>query len=126
MGGLTPWSKNLIANPITIHFIHRGLAYIVLASITLWWFASRNIQYNKLFSSLRTALLVLVWMQVILGILTLLNATYTNRLVVLGVSHQFTGMSLLMCMVAMLFIVKKKSTEPTLATTEINKAYVSI
>jgi len=43
-----------------------------------------------------------------LGILTVLNATYTNRLVWLGVSHQFTGMLLVIVITGLLFVVRRK------------------
>ena len=52
--------------------------------------------------------ILLLAVQIVLGILTLLNATYTNRLVWLGVSHQFTAMLLLMLVTALLFVVRKK------------------
>jgi heme A synthase len=52
--------------------------------------------------------MLLVLLQVLLGILTVLNATYPNRLVVLGVSHQFVAMVLLMIIVSLLFVVRKK------------------
>ena len=105
---LSPFTKNLVANPITIHFIHRGLAYLLTILIGIWWYRSRAVINKKLFSRLRTTVLLLVLLQVLLGILTLLNATYPNRLVVLGVSHQFVAMVLLMIIVSLLFIVRKK------------------
>ena len=105
---LSPFTKNLVANPITIHFIHRGLAYLLTILIGIWWYRSRVVINKKLFSRLRTTVLSLVLLQVLLGILTVLNATYPNRLVVLGVSHQFVAMVLLMIIVALLFIVRKK------------------
>ncbi|MBL7701404.1 MAG: COX15/CtaA family protein [Ferruginibacter sp.] len=108
MAELSPFAKNLVANPIMIHFIHRGLAYLLLLLIGLWWFKSKPVANNKLFNRLRMALVLLVLLQAVLGISTVLNATYPNRLVMLGVSHQFVAMILLMVMVALLFIVKKK------------------
>ncbi len=107
---LSPLTKNLVANPITIHFIHRGLAYLLLVLIGIWWFTSRTVRNNKLFTKLRFIVLVMVLLQVLLGIFTLLNATYPNRLVVLGVSHQFFAMLLLMIIVTLLFVVRKKQT----------------
>jgi cytochrome c oxidase assembly protein subunit 15 len=107
---LSPFSKNLLDNKITIHFIHRGLAYLLFGLITYWYFAAAVIKNHPLFSWLRSSLMVLVSLQVLLGILTVLNATYPNRLVFLGVSHQFTGMLLLMCVVAILFVLKRKYT----------------
>ena len=104
---LVPSAKNLVYNPIAIHFIHRGLAYLLLCMIFTWWLKAKTIKENRLFRRLRLSLLLLVVLQVILGILTVLNATYPNRLVWLGVSHQFTAMLLVMAVVCLLFVVKK-------------------
>lgn len=108
MNELSPWAKNLVSNNIAIHFIHRALAYILFVLIIYWWFASRLVEGNKLFTILRNGVLLLVILQVILGICTVLNATYSNRLVLLGVSHQFTAMLLLICIVSLLFMLKRK------------------
>ena len=105
---LTPAIKNIFYNPLAIHFIHRGLAYLLFAAVMFWWTKSKAVQYNKLFSKLRLGFILLITVQIVLGILTLLNATYTNRLVWLGVSHQFTAMLLLMLITALLFVVRKK------------------
>lgn len=105
---LSPFTKNLVANPVAIHFIHRGLAYLLVLLIGTWWFMSKNISGKKLFSKLRLSVLLLVLVQLVLGILTVLNATYPGRLVILGVSHQFVAMVLLMVIVLLIFIVRKK------------------
>jgi len=100
--------KNWVSNPIAIHFIHRGLAYLLVVLAGIWWFRSRALANNKLFNRLSITLVMLVCLQVLLGILTVLNATYPNRLVILGVSHQFVAMILLMVLVTLLFVVRKK------------------
>jgi heme a synthase len=105
---LSPFTKNLVANPITIHFIHRGLAYLLTVLICIWWYRSGAVVNKKLFSRLRLIIVLLVLLQVMLGILTVLNATSPNRLVLLGVSHQFIAMVLLMIIVSLLFVVRKK------------------
>lgn len=105
---LSPAIKNFIDNPITIHFIHRGLAYLLVVLIGIWWFKSGAVSGNKLFSRLRLILMLLVLLQAVLGILTVLNATYPGRLVVLGVSHQFIAMALLMVIICLIYIVRKK------------------
>jgi cytochrome c oxidase assembly protein subunit 15 len=104
----SPFIKNLVANPITIHFIHRGLAYLLIILIGIWWYKSRLVANKKLFGRLRITVMLLVLLQVLLGILTVLNATYPDRLVLLGVSHQFVAMVLLMIIVSLLFVVRKK------------------
>lgn len=101
-----PLVTNFVYNPLTIHFIHRGLAYLLFGLIITWFWKSSIVRENRLFSQLRKALLLLVCIQVILGILTLLNATYSNRLVWLGVAHQFTAMLLVMVVVALLYVVR--------------------
>ena len=105
---LSPFTKNLVANPITIHFIHRGLAYLLTILIAIWWYRSKKVLNKKLFNRLRITVMSLVLLQVLLGVLTVLNATYPNRRVVLGVSHQFVAMVLLMIIVSLLFVVRKK------------------
>ena len=107
---LSPFYKNLINNPIAIHFIHRGLAYVLVVLICMWWFRSRIIKNKKLFSRLRFALVLLILLQALLGIFTVLNGTTKDLLVILGVSHQFVAMILVMVIVALLFTVRKKDT----------------
>ena len=107
IGELSPAVKNIFYNPLTVHFIHRGLAYLLFVLILVWWFKSNKIKGNSLFSRLRLSFLLLAILQVLLGILTVMNAAYTNRLVWLGVSHQFTAMILMMVMVGLLFMVKR-------------------
>jgi cytochrome c oxidase assembly protein subunit 15 len=110
IGELTPAIRNIFYNPLMVHFIHRGLAYLLFVLVLVWWFKSKNIRGNVLFSRLRSGFMLLILLQVLLGILTVINATYTNRLVWLGVSHQFTAMIVMMVMVSLLFITKKRST----------------
>ena len=108
MNELSPWASNLVNNNITVHFIHRGLAYVLFALVCYWWFKAKVVTGNTLFNRLRFTLLALVTAQVVLGILTVLNATINHRLVVLGVLHQFTAMLLLMCVTALLYVLRKK------------------
>lgn len=105
---LMPFYKNLVNNNITVQFIHRGLAYILLISAFVWWFKSFSIKTNKLFSFLRNAFIVVLIIQVLLGIFTLLNATFPSRLVWFGIAHQFAGMLLLITTVSLLFVVRRK------------------
>lgn len=108
MNELSPWSKNLISNNITIHFIHRGLAYLLFLLICFWWVTAKHFAENKLFGLLRSSLILLILAQVIIGIITVINATHNNRLVVFGVLHQFTAMLLLMNVTALLYLVRSR------------------
>lgn len=105
---LSPWAKNLTHNMLMVHFIHRGIAYLLAVLIIVWFIKARLVQGNQLFSWTRVSFLLLVLMQVLLGILTVLNATHANRLVVLGVAHQFTAMMLLIAAILLLYLLRRK------------------
>jgi cytochrome c oxidase assembly protein subunit 15 len=107
--GMVPVARNFAYNPITIHFIHRGLAYLLLMVILYWWWRSRGKTQGGLFKQMRFAILALVCLQVLLGIFTVINSTFPQRLVWLGVLHQFTAMLLVMAVVALIFLTKRAS-----------------
>ena len=76
--------------PALIQFTHRILAYILLAVTIFMFFKLRN----KVEESSRkwlNSILILVWVQVVLGILTVLNVQGKIPLF-FGVSHQLVGL----------------------------------
>lgn len=105
---LQPAVKNFVYNPIAVQFIHRGIAYILLILSIVWLVRSKAVDNSRLFSRLTNGFSFLIFLQVVLGILTVLNATYANRLVWFGVLHQFVAMVLLMVLTGLLFLVRKK------------------
>jgi cytochrome c oxidase assembly protein subunit 15 len=107
IGELSPPLRNLVDNKMGIHFIHRGLAYLLLVLVLVFYFRSGNIRENNTFKWIRALVAVLIILQVVLGIFALLHATDTSRFIWLGVSHQFSAMLLVMCMIALIFIVRK-------------------
>jgi heme a synthase len=109
MNELSPWSKNLVSNNIMVHFIHRGLAYLLFILITVWYFKAGVIKKNRLFGKLRFRLLILVTLQLVLGIFTVLKSTQPNGLLLFGALHQFIAMLLVMCIITLLYLLRKKS-----------------
>jgi cytochrome c oxidase assembly protein subunit 15 len=101
-------------NKITIHFIHRTLAYCVLGCIIAWWWYARKISYSTLFNAAKILPLGLVFVQVALGIFTVI---YSPRIVAgkfgsfewLALMHQLVGMLLLLSLVAILDITRMKA-----------------
>jgi heme a synthase len=84
----------LTDNPITVQFIHRGLAYLISILIVSWYLRSKKIsgaglfgQYNYLPVSINSR--ALLW---------------------LGVGHQFVAMVLLMSLVFMAYLLNGKKT----------------
>ncbi len=105
----SPFIKNIVFNPLAVHFIHRGIAYLLFI-LVLWWFVkSAFIKNNIFFSRLRICLALLIILQVTLGILTVVNATHTNRLLWFGVAHQFTAILLLITITSLLYTVRKSN-----------------
>lgn len=106
---LHPGIQNVFNNVLTIHFIHRGLAYLLLILVVYFFIKSSGKKINVLFNRFRFLLLGLILLQVVLGIFTVLNGTDRVALVWFGVSHQFVAMIFLICLTCLLFLVRKKS-----------------
>jgi len=104
----------LLENKITIHFIHRGIAYvlavcIIIASVL----AFRMKQASGAFKRYRSLPLVLVLVQVLLGICTVM---ISPRIVpnkwglfeTFAEVHQLVAMFLLMSLVVQLYLIERK------------------
>lgn len=102
MGSMEPGAVNLISNPITVQFIHRGLAYLLVVLVLVWWFRARSLAQGSLVRRRRWLPLVIVGVQVLLGVLTVLYST-VHIPVALAVAHQFFGMCLLVAFFWMLY-----------------------
>ncbi len=93
-------------DPLAVHFIHRTLAYLITVLIIFWYLKAKKLNAGKLFSIQRSLPLFLVFLQVILGIITVLYANNKTALLWFGVAHQFTGMMLLLVMVSLLYTIR--------------------
>jgi cytochrome c oxidase assembly protein subunit 15 len=108
-----PATLNFFENKITIHFVHRGLAYVLLILILIYSAKLfRVTPANAVFAKARRLPLMLVALQVLLGILSVLTSTHIvpNRWGLfewMAQLHQVTGMLLLLSLVAMLFLTRR-------------------
>jgi len=113
-GGLFSKRANLVENKITIQFMHRGLAYLLLIATIGWTIvASRMTTVRGLFKRVKSIPVMLVLLQVILGIITVLVSPgiVPNHWVLfdwMAQLHQLVGMLYLLAMVAMLYIVRRQ------------------
>lgn len=105
---------NLIDNKITIHFIHRGLAYILL--IMVIWLTIRlyKTQGSSLFRKTRWWPVLLVTLQVLLGIFSVVTSLkiIPNQWGVfewMAQLHQLVAMLLLLSLTWILYIVRSKT-----------------
>jgi len=105
--------QSLFDNKITIHFIHRGLAYLLLLLVLLLSVKLYKTKGGSLFRKIRWLPLFLIVVQTILGILAVLNSTMIipnqwGRFEWIAEFHQLIAMCLLLSMVWILFMFKSK------------------
>ncbi len=90
----TPVWRNFIEGKSGVQFVHRYLAYAVVAIIGLIWYRSRKLTLTALQKRAIDSLLILVFVQFLLGVLTLIYAVPLW----LGVAHQVGAFFLLTAM----------------------------
>lgn len=113
----SPWYINLVENKITIHFIHRFLAYLILLEIIFFTIRAFKISGSQLFRKTRIVPLILVLIQALLGIAAVLNSPHSTPgkwgiFEWLAQFHQIIGMLLLLSMVLMYFLFKPARQQP--------------
>lgn len=104
---------DLIENRITIHFIHRSLAYILLILIVIWTWKANRSTTSTLFSKTKWLPLILVLIQVVLGILSVLLSLriVPNQWGVfewMAQFHQLIAMFLLLSLTWMIYLIKSR------------------
>lgn len=89
-----PVIKNFFEGKSGVQFVHRYMAYIVVGFIALIWVRSRKIQRTPLQEKGLQSLVFLVFLQFVLGVLTIIYAVPLW----LGVAHQIGAFFLLAAM----------------------------
>ena len=110
---LHPWPSNLIENIAMIQVIHRALGFVIAGCIFYFYRLCSLQPATPFFRKLLISLPVLVIIQVLLGILTLLNSLGKIP-VTYGVLHQMVALLLLTSMTLILFQLsgKPKTAKP--------------
>ena len=105
---------NFIENKILVHFMHRGIAYVLLLLMIIWTIRLLQINGSVFFNRIKIIPMLLVILQVLLGIASLLYA----RSIIPGVwgifewmaqIHQLVGMSLLLSLVATYYVMRAQT-----------------
>jgi heme a synthase len=114
-----PALRNIADNPVTLHFIHRGLAYLLAVLIFTWTYRVLSLRHPVL-KKWAVVPSLLVLLQIILGVFTVMQSVHYNlyeplrsSFVWLGVAHQFTAMCLVMVMTWVLFVIRSKPGPPS-------------
>jgi cytochrome c oxidase assembly protein subunit 15 len=103
---------NAVNNKIWIHFVHRGLAYLLLVVIILWSIKLFKITGSFFWTTIRRMPLTLVLFQVALGIFTVMSSAHIIPGVWAGFEwmaqlHQLVGMLLLLSVVNIIYYTKQ-------------------
>ncbi|HLX92089.1 MAG TPA: COX15/CtaA family protein [Puia sp.] len=108
-----PAPINLVENPITIQFVHRGLAYIILACVLVFFIRARRITgvSNRFSAGIRFPVAA-VLLQVALGILAVLGsptiqANHWGPFEWIAQAHQVIGMLFLLSLLNVLYLVRR-------------------
>jgi cytochrome c oxidase assembly protein subunit 15 len=96
----------LFDNALVVHFIHRTLGYLLTVLIVIWSISAYRIRGTTLFQKTKSWPLVNVLVQVLLGILTVINSTQPHAFLWLAVAHQFFAMFLLLSLIWMVYIIR--------------------
>lgn len=104
---------SLIENKITIHFIHRSLAYILFLLILFWTWKVYKVKAGSLFIKSRWLPLLFVCLQIILGIFSVLLSVriipnHWGIFEWMAQLHQLFAMFLLLSLVWMAYLLKSK------------------
>lgn len=107
-----------VNHPINVHFVHRTLAYVLFALIMFWFGAARKLARNSSSTAFAKTInwpFILVWVQVILGIVTVVSAPQIvfgkfDTFEILAELHQLGAMFLLMSLVVSLYMVRRTRT----------------
>jgi cytochrome c oxidase assembly protein subunit 15 len=102
---------NAIDNTTWIHFVHRGLAYILLAVVIYWVAQMRKIKENLFWSNVNTLPLYFVLLQVLLGVFSVLTSKHIipgtwGNFEWMAQLHQLVGMLLLLSVVNIIYATK--------------------
>ncbi|MDF2190863.1 COX15/CtaA family protein [Paraflavitalea sp. CAU 1676] len=110
----SPLLLNFFENKMTIHFIHRGLAYLLLVLVIVYAVKAYKVAApGEAFRKARPWPLLFVVAQVILGIVTVLTSPgikpqQWGTFEWMAQLHQVVGMLLLLSFIAMLYLLPKR------------------
>jgi heme a synthase len=106
--------SGLFENPVMIHFVHRMLAYLLFILVAVWTAMAFRMHAKKVFRTARLLPVIIVFIQVLLGIFTVLSSIHIrvakwNDFEWMAQLHQFTALLLLLSLVFAAFLLKGTS-----------------
>ncbi|HEY1006253.1 MAG TPA: COX15/CtaA family protein, partial [Sphingobacteriaceae bacterium] len=96
-------------NLLTVQFIHRNLAYLLALGVIFWCYRAGRLQAGAVLRRYRYLPVVLIVLQIVLGILALINSLDRTHLILFGLLHQFGGMLILLTYTITLFFTRSRA-----------------
>lgn len=102
---------SLIENKITIHFVHRALAYILFLLVIIWTWKAYQVKDKKLLTKSKWLPFFLVTIQIVLGVYAVLTSirivpNHWGAFEWLAQFHQLAAMFLLLSLTWMVYIIR--------------------
>ena len=100
---------NYEQNPLAVtlfHFLHRNIAYLLTIIVLAYFFMSRKHWNNTIFKQSSTVLITMLIIQILLGIITLINCVGVIP-ITFGVLHQAGALFLLSIVLFMNYQMKE-------------------
>jgi cytochrome c oxidase assembly protein subunit 15 len=110
-----PMLINFIENKITIHFVHRNLAYLIfILTLILTLKLYRITPVGRIFNRIKAIPAILIIFQLLLGIFSLVFSAgiQPNRWAAfewMAQLHQITGMLFALSLIALLYMVRRRA-----------------
>ena len=113
----------LVNDPITVHFIHRNLAYLIALLVVVWTIKVYRQRQNPLFDRIKWIPLIMVLAQVGLGIATVLTSPSRvprdwGQFEWYALLHQFIALLFLLSLVLVLFLSQRKESAKSTGSIE--------
>lgn len=104
----------MLENKMTIHFVHRGLAYLIFLLVIWFSIKASKIKVSSTFNRFKYWPMVLVCVQVALGIFTLLssNTIQANKWRLfesIALLHQMVAMFLMLSLMLQAYLIQSKT-----------------
>ena len=112
---LSPLADNFVNNKLMVHFMHRGLAYLLFLAGLFFYIKTLQLKPNKRFVNFAHGFFIILGVQVILGIITVMHGAQPKALVFYGVAHQFTAMLLVISITCLAYLSRRQKNTAVIA-----------
>ena len=105
---LSPMADNFVNNKLMVHFMHRGLAYLLFLTGLIFYLKTLKQKPGKRYVNFAHVFMFILSLQMVLGIITVIHGADPRALVFYGVAHQFTAMLLVISITCLAYLSRRQ------------------